>query len=227
MNRSGYVVLQKHAVGWTTLNLFAHDLHNLSDVSSEGVPVGDPLNESLRDKTLRLSSRPGTGNARSQVHGRDLMCGSPLLLVYLPRDQTQWHKKLRVVDNCKLHFRCYKYEAMSAVEHMFRDNELLGCHDPIGGLPLRDVGDGTTEPKCLPFNPRDLALYKLPRITIRVSHPTILLPPGYEVTRLEILSPLFTSARSPSHGRICRHNALTSHHRAPCCPPWNICGCIL
>lgn len=194
MGRGGHVVLEKHAIGWTTLNLFGHDPNTLSDISSEEVPVADPLNESLRNRTLRLTARQSLNNNRSQSHGRDFFMGSPLALLFLPKDSQQWGSKIKL-SGSKLQYRVYTYTALEKYAHLFRENELLGCYDEVGGLLSRadarnKKGSANTGPRSLPYNPRDLSLYELPRITIRISHPTILLPPAYEQAMLASMEQL-------------------------------------
>jgi hypothetical protein len=77
---------------------------------------------------------------------------------------------------------------------MFRENEIIGSYDTIGGLPtLLDIsernklntfnyGSGT-----LPSDPRLLSTIHLPLFHINLLRPTIILPPGYEKRMIETI----------------------------------------
>jgi hypothetical protein len=186
MNRTQTVVESKTSLGWTPINLFAHQVTNLDDVSTAGDSVAaDPLEASV-DK-LFLGPAAKTGSSKSRINGCDFMSGTPIALLYLPSDTTRWRDKLKVAGKAKVMYRCFTFKDLQRVDHLLRENELVGPEDEIGGFPLAPPGleDRTARAKCLPPDPRDLTRYILPSLTLIVTHPTILLPPNYEDTMLK------------------------------------------
>lgn len=100
----------------------------------------------------------------------------------------EWENNCKIAQDNLLWYTLYRYEALIPFFHLFREHELLGRNERIGGFPYHcEQVKGAFNPKTLPVNPQDLKYYTLEAVKVVVERPTLLIPPGYEQSMIKAL----------------------------------------
>lgn len=139
---------ERFGAGWATMQVF-----------SKGRALCDAAEADLRHGD-RCTRRP-------------FFAGSPRALLFVDAER-DWQKSLLPAAGLAAHFALYTHRALAPVAHLFRDDELLGPGDAVGGLHMPR--------RCLPAQPAARAFDHSPppELALRVTAPRVWLPAGFE-----------------------------------------------
>jgi hypothetical protein len=201
------IIVNKYCMGWAIIDIFERT-QLLLDVSD---PQAFPKERSV-DK------------ARNRSSSSYLCMGSPYALLFIS-PKTDWKSQLKRAGDCKVHYDLYTCNALQPFMHLFRENELIGEGEAVGGMPRHKVCSEGKQCPCdnggsesdvklttshIPLDPNLCSNANMSVFAFKLSRPTICLPPGFEDQLMRAMSQITTqnwkSRTESDYGTIIQRN---------------------